>query len=152
MWVAHRRDASFRRYLACDTQAPRTPLSISRRKAMHVYARVSHARALRLVEALGYESVDVDLSCRNTMESTVLEECDLILLDVVDWTDAMQQYLVEWIRLHTFAPIIVMGKRSYRRNISSVLASGADAIVWLDDPFEVNVAHCKAISRRTNRL
>ncbi|MCS6827721.1 MAG: hypothetical protein NZ553_13995 [Caldilinea sp.] len=148
MQVAHRRDFWVHGYFACDLHASRARLEPSRRKAVHIYARVSHARALRLVEALGYESTEIDLTCRNPMELAVFPEYDLVLVDTVYLTEAMQQYLVEWVRLQTFAPLIVVGKRSHRRDVSSVLAKGADAIIWLDDPLEVNIAHCKAVLRR----
>lgn len=146
--MEHRRTLPFLGYFACDSQPSRTRLHLSRRKSVHIYARVSHTRVLRLAEALGYESIDIDLTCCDTIDADLLQQCDLILIDAVYLTEAMQQYLVEWIRLHTFAPVVVMGKRSYWRDVSSVLTRGADGIVWLDDPIEVNIAHCRAILRR----
>lgn len=148
MQAAYWREYWLRRYYAQDSRSARVPLKFSRRKAVRVHARAGHARALRLLETLGYESLDIDLTCGNPVEETILQEGELIVLDVAYLTEAMQQYLVEWIRLYTFAPLIVIGKRSYRRDVSSVLARGADAIVWLDDPLEVNVAHCRAVLRR----
>lgn len=152
MFVAHQKHRTSRLCFAGDTPCSSRQAASASRHVAYVYSGVVHTRGVRLIEALGCRRIDFNLEQTDALESTKLEMCDLILLDAIRLPEPEQQYLVEWVRLHTLAPLVVLGKRRYLQDNTLLLARGADTIVWVDEPLEVNVARCRAILRRAQSL
>jgi DNA-binding NarL/FixJ family response regulator len=107
-----------------------------------------HEKILRLLARFDIQTMHINVSSTDQLIPDQLSDCDLILFEAFDRISNESQAVLNWIRMGSRAPVVMLTS-SFRpeRTISGLLA-GADAVVSINTPWDVIIAHCYALIRR----
>jgi DNA-binding NarL/FixJ family response regulator len=105
-------------------------------------------KVLRLLARFDIQAIHVNVSATDRLDPDQFADCDLILFEAFDHISNENQAALNWIRMGSRAPLVMLtnGLRS-ERTISGLMA-GADAVMSLTMSWDVIVAHCHALIRR----
>jgi hypothetical protein len=105
-------------------------------------------KVLRLLARFDIEAIHINVSATGQLDPDQFADCDLILFEAFDHISNENQAALNWIRMGSRAPLVMLtnGARS-ERTISGLMA-GADAVMSMTTSWDVIVAHCYALVRR----
>jgi len=110
-----------------------------------------HLKVVQLVNHFAGETIDVKLDHSRNSTAGLLQQlagCDLILFEAFGQISQEQNAALNWIRMTSFAPLVMLISGAHvDRTIDAILA-GADAVMPLNTANDVFVAHCRALVRR----
>jgi DNA-binding response OmpR family regulator len=127
-------------------------LEHSTRVALLYQGRSHRHKVQQIVDYIADETIAVDLNCANESLCETVADCDLIVVEALGHTTPNQQRALQWIRLSSLAPVVVLTNRVQTDHTIDAITAGADAVIPLDLPHDAIVAHCQALMRRWRAL
>jgi DNA-binding response OmpR family regulator len=101
-----------------------------------------------LLDTFAEIGFDVQIMSNDDTSLAAMANFDLIVFNAGNLqSDHICSILLK-IRAASLAPLIVLTNEPAEEQVVAVLQTGADAVLSLDVPAEVMVAHCKALLRR----
>ncbi|MFO7633205.1 MAG: hypothetical protein R6W76_11725 [Caldilinea sp.] len=105
-------------------------------------------KVLRLLARFDIQAMHVNVATADQLQPDQFADCDLILFEAFEHISNENQAALNWIRMGSRAPLVMLtnGVRT-ERTISGLMA-GADAVMSMNMSWDVIVAHCYALVRR----
>lgn len=105
-------------------------------------------KVLRLLARFDIQTIHINVVATDKLIPDQFMDCDLILFEAFDPINNESQAALNWIRMGSRAPLVMLtyGTRT-ERTISGLMA-GADAVMSLNISWDVIIAHCYALVRR----
>lgn len=111
-------------------------------------------RVLRLLTRFDIQTIHINAV--NTDNSVTTDnlvpdqfvDCDLILFEAFDPISNESQAALNWIRMGSRAPLVMLTHGARTERTISGLMAGADAVMSLNMSWDVIIAHCYALVRR----
>jgi DNA-binding response OmpR family regulator len=105
-------------------------------------------KVLRLLARFDIQMMYINVMTTDNLSADQFLDCDLILFEAFDPISNESQAALNWIRMGSRAPLVMLtyGART-ERTISGLMA-GADAVMSLSMSWDVIIAHCHALVRR----
>lgn len=121
-----------------------TPAKIA---LLHVGQRPND-KVLRLLARFDIETIHINVSAPDQLDPDQFADCDLILFEAFDHISNENQAALNWIRMGSRAPLVMLTNGARAERTISGLMAGADAVMSLTTSWDVIVAHCYALVRR----
>lgn len=102
----------------------------------------------QIVNHIADETVAVDLSSFDESLCEAVADCDLIVVEAAGHSTPQQQRALQWIRVSSLAPVVILTNRLQTDHTVDTITAGADAVIPLDLAHDAIVAHCRALMRR----
>jgi len=110
--------------------------------------RRPNEKVLRLLAHFDIQTIDINASSTDQLAPDYLSDCDLILFEAFDHISNENQAALNWIRMGSRAPLVMLTNAERTERTISGLMAGADAVISLNMSWDVIVAHCHALVRR----
>lgn len=112
------------------------------------HGHVQHKKVQQIVDQFADETIVLNSDRVDESLCDTVAECDLIVIEAKGQLCERQWQAIRWVRISSLAPIVVLlGERPGDEAMNS-LPEGADAVMSLQLPPEVILAHCQALMRR----
>ncbi len=105
-------------------------------------------KVLRLLARFDIEAIHINVSATDQLNPDQFADCDLILFEAFDHISNENQAALNWIRMGSRAPLVMLTNGARPERTISGLMAGADAVMSLTTSWDVIVAHCYALVRR----
>ena len=105
-------------------------------------------KVLRLLARFDIEAIHINVSATDQLDPDQFADCDLILFEAFDHISNENQAALNWIRMGSRAPLVMLTNGARPERTISGLMAGADAVMSLTTSWDVIVAHCYALVRR----
>ena len=105
-------------------------------------------KVLRLLARFEIQTIHVSVSETDQLNPDHFADCDLILFEAFDHISNENQAALNWIRMGSRAPLVMLTNGARPERTISGLMAGADAVMSLNMSWDVIVAHCYALVRR----
>ncbi len=105
-------------------------------------------KVLRLLARFDLQTIHVNVSATDQLDPDQFADCDLILFEAFDRISNENQAALNWIRMGSRAPLVMLTNGARPERTISGLMAGADAVMSLTMSWDVIVAHCYALVRR----
>ncbi len=105
-------------------------------------------KVLRLLARFDLQTIHVNVSATDQLNPDQFADYDLILFEAFDRISNENQAALNWIRMGSRAPLVMLTNGVRPERTISGLMAGADAVMSLTMSWDVIVAHCYALVRR----
>ena len=105
-------------------------------------------KVLRLLARFDLQTIHVNVSATDQLNPDQFADCDLILFEAFDRISNENQAALNWIRMGSRAPLVMLTNGVRPERTISGLMAGADAVMSLTMSWDVIVAHCYGLVRR----
>lgn len=110
--------------------------------------RHPNEKVLRLLAHFDVQTIHINTALTDGLVPDQFADCDLILFEAFDHVSNESQAALNWIRMGSYAPLVMLTSSERTERTISGLIAGADAVVSLNMSWDVIVAHCYALVRR----
>lgn len=125
------------------------PMELSPAKIILLHTgRRPNEKVLRLLAHFDIQTIHISASSTEQLVPDQFSDCDLILFEAFDHISNESQAALNWIRMGSHAPLVMLTNSERTERTISCLMAGADAVISLNMSWEVIVAHCYALVRR----
>jgi len=105
-------------------------------------------KVLRLLARFDIQTINVNASKAGQLNPDQFADCDLIMFEAIEQISNENQAALNWIRMGSRAPLVMLTAGTRPERTISGLMAGADAVMSLTSSWDVIVAHCYALIRR----
>lgn len=105
-------------------------------------------KVLRLLARFDIQTINVNVSSAGQLNPDQFADCDLIMFEAIEQISNENQAALNWIRMGSRAPLVMLTAGTRTERTISGLMAGADAVMSLNTSWDVIVAHCYALIRR----
>ncbi len=105
-------------------------------------------KVLRLLARFDIQTISVNASMAGQLNPDQFADCDLIMFEAIEQISNENQAALNWIRMGSHAPLVMLTVGTRPERTISGLMAGADAVMSLNSSWDVIVAHCYALIRR----
>lgn len=110
--------------------------------------RQPNDKVLRLLARFDIQTINLNASITAQLNPDYFTDCDLILFEAIEQIGNANQAALSWIRMGSYAPLVLLTTGARLERTISGLMAGADAVMSLNSSWDVIVAHCYALIRR----
>ena len=110
--------------------------------------RRPNEKVLSLLAHFDIRTIHISASSTDQLIPDQFSDCDLILFEAFDHISNESQAALNWIRMGSHAPLVMLTNSERTERTISCLMAGADAVISLNMSWDVIVAHCHALVRR----
>jgi DNA-binding NarL/FixJ family response regulator len=105
-------------------------------------------KVLRLLARFDIQTIHINVVTTDSLIPDQFVDCDLILFEAFDPISNESQAALNWIRMGSRAPLVMLTHGARTERTISGLMAGADAVMSLNMSWDVIIAHCYALVRR----
>ncbi len=105
-------------------------------------------KVLRLLTLFDIRTIHISAPSTDPIIANPFSDCDLILFEAFDHISNESQAALNWIRMGSHAPLVMLTNGERTERTLACLMAGADAVISLNMSWDVIVAHCHALVRR----
>lgn len=110
--------------------------------------RRPNEKVLRLLAHFDIQTIHINAASTDQLVPDQFSDCDLILFEAFDHISNENHAALNWIRMGSHAPLVMLTNSERTERTISGLMAGADAVISLNMSWDVIVAHCHALVRR----